>query len=194
MVGQAVTGTLFNGQPAFVSDTTQNPFVAGVVPVVGDSPNTSVLEERLQRMKEGGAAASGTRSGFTPGDRPAAAPPIAAQRAKAATSERERQAAPSGEATGGNDSAGDSLGRSRTGRQRRRNAGGARARFAVRSNARPSRSRPAPKQPRWPAKRARRESSISRRRRAASPLKEQLLARAARLAPPAKQASAAARR
>ena len=33
---QAPKVTLFNGQQAFVSDTTQRPFVAGVVPVVGD--------------------------------------------------------------------------------------------------------------------------------------------------------------
>ena len=28
--------TLFNGQTAFVSDTTQRPFVTSVIPVVGD--------------------------------------------------------------------------------------------------------------------------------------------------------------
>src|SRR5205085_3844596 len=33
---QAPKVTLFNGQQAFVSDTTQSPFVISVIPVVGD--------------------------------------------------------------------------------------------------------------------------------------------------------------
>jgi general secretion pathway protein D len=33
---QAPKVTLFNGQNAFISDTTQRPFVTSVVPVVGD--------------------------------------------------------------------------------------------------------------------------------------------------------------
>lgn len=62
LVGQSVTTTMPSAVPASLADTSQAPFVLGAVPVVGDM-STSPLEERLERMKEGGAAAYGPRSG-----------------------------------------------------------------------------------------------------------------------------------
>ena len=64
MVSQTVTTTVPNGVPGFVSDTSQTPFVLGVIPVVGDG-GTSPVRERLERIKEGGAAAYGPRGGST---------------------------------------------------------------------------------------------------------------------------------
>jgi hypothetical protein len=64
LVSQAVTTTVPNGVPGFVSDTSQTPFVMGVVPVVGDADGgISPVRERLERIKQGGAAAYGPRGG-----------------------------------------------------------------------------------------------------------------------------------
>src|SRR5215213_6640816 len=52
MVSQAPSITLSNGVPGAFSDTSQSPFVVGVVPVVNDAPATP-LAERLQRIKSG---------------------------------------------------------------------------------------------------------------------------------------------
>ncbi len=62
LVSQTVSTTVPSGVPGFVSDTSQTPFVMGVVPVVGDG-GISPVRERLERIKEGGAAAYGPRSG-----------------------------------------------------------------------------------------------------------------------------------
>ena len=47
--------TTMDGGTGFFSDTSQSPFVTGVVPVVGDGGN-SVLGERLQRLANGEGA------------------------------------------------------------------------------------------------------------------------------------------
>jgi hypothetical protein len=52
MMGQSASVTVMNGGTGFISDTSQSPFVTGIVPVVGDGGN-SVLGERLQRLRNG---------------------------------------------------------------------------------------------------------------------------------------------
>ena len=65
---QAPKVTLFNGQQAFVSDTSQRPFVTSVIPVVGDfaaaqQPVIVVLNEgtslRCRRSSRTTAGSSG---------------------------------------------------------------------------------------------------------------------------------------
>ena len=56
---QAPKVTLFNGQQAFVSDTSQRPFVTSVIPVVGDfaaaqQPVIVVLTEGTSPQRAGG--------------------------------------------------------------------------------------------------------------------------------------------
>lgn len=53
LVGQSITTTMPSAVPASLADTSQAPFVLGAVPVVGDQ-STSPLAERIERMKEGG--------------------------------------------------------------------------------------------------------------------------------------------
>ena len=61
--------TLFNGQQAFVSDTTQRPFVISVIPVVGDfaaaqQPVIVVLNEGTSLTRAGrGLATTGGSCG-----------------------------------------------------------------------------------------------------------------------------------
>ncbi|HEX4000845.1 MAG TPA: hypothetical protein VHX65_20020 [Pirellulales bacterium] len=52
MTGQAASVTVMDGGTGFISDTSQSPFVTGLVPVVGDN-GQSVLGERLQRLANG---------------------------------------------------------------------------------------------------------------------------------------------
>jgi hypothetical protein len=52
MSSQSPSVTVMNGGTGFVSDTSQSPFVTGIVPVVGDN-GASVLGERLQRLANG---------------------------------------------------------------------------------------------------------------------------------------------
>jgi hypothetical protein len=54
-MGQSGSVTVMNGGTGFVSDTSQSPFVTGIVPVVGDA-GSSVLAERLQRLANGEGA------------------------------------------------------------------------------------------------------------------------------------------
>jgi hypothetical protein len=62
-VAQSVTTTMPSAVPASISDTSQIPFVIGAVPVVGDGGGISPVRERLDRLKAGGAAAYGPRGG-----------------------------------------------------------------------------------------------------------------------------------
>jgi hypothetical protein len=68
MVSQAPSITLANGVPGGFFDTSQTPFVVGVIPVVNDAPITP-LNERLARIKAGEqspalpANATGSHSG-----------------------------------------------------------------------------------------------------------------------------------
>lgn len=55
MMGQSASVTVMDGGTGFISDTSQSPFVTGIVPVVGDG-GSSVLAERLQRLANGEGA------------------------------------------------------------------------------------------------------------------------------------------
>lgn len=72
MSGQSPSVTVMNGGTGYVSDTSQSPFVTGIVPVVGDN-GASVLGERLQRLANGEGA---TNQATLPSDpKPDAGPP-----------------------------------------------------------------------------------------------------------------------
>ena len=72
MSGQSASVTVMNGGTGFVSDTSQSPFVTGIVPVVGDN-GASVLGERLQRLANGEGATN--QSTLPPEPKPDAGPP-----------------------------------------------------------------------------------------------------------------------
>lgn len=95
LTSQSITTTMPNGVPGFFSDSSQTPFVVGVVPVVGDA-GTSPLEERLDRLREGGAAAYGPRGGS---HRSAAAQPPAVDAASAPAATLAGGGQPTGQAS-----------------------------------------------------------------------------------------------
>jgi hypothetical protein len=51
MVSQTPSVVVPNGGVGFISDTTQRPFVAGIVPVVGNAYYQTPLQERLARLR-----------------------------------------------------------------------------------------------------------------------------------------------
>jgi len=57
-LSQAPSVTMPNGVQGGFFDTTQNPFVVSVTPVVGDANFVSSLRERIERLKQGGEPAS----------------------------------------------------------------------------------------------------------------------------------------
>jgi hypothetical protein len=69
MTSQSPSITVMNGGTGFISDTSQSPFVTGIVPVVGDN-GSSVLGERLQRLANGEGTT--TQAGLPPDPQPAA--------------------------------------------------------------------------------------------------------------------------
>jgi hypothetical protein len=73
MMSGSPSVTVMDGGTGFVSDTSQSPFVTGVVPVVGDG-GSSVLAERLQRLANGEGA---TTQAELPRDSTAAIGPAA---------------------------------------------------------------------------------------------------------------------
>ena len=184
MVSTTPSVTLPNGMPGGVFDASMTPFVMGVVPVVGDQAGggNSPLRERLERLKEAGPAAYGPRE-----KKPATAEPRPAE-----APQPDAQPSSGGGAGPGTDSAGSSS----AGRPPAASVSQLRqAHAAVEAAEQQEVQRLVEKGRQAEAAGKPAQACILYRQaahRAASPLKEQLLSRAAKLAatPTATPASA----